>query len=366
MSCNENGNIIMRLVENASGISKGYVDNAVRAEAEAREAADAGVKEYAAGLVSGEEAARKAADSAERAERMTADSQLQQGVDTNAANITANASALTSEAGTRASEDQRLEGVIEGHKQEADNRFNELAGSMAGGFEAVNATIASNLEAAKAYADSVASGALHFRGVVATKAQLPASPAVGDFYTVTAEDNEEYAWNGSQWYGIGKSVDVSAITNRISANESAILTEKNERESAMSAESAARAAADTSLNSKITGEISRAVAAEEKNAADIAKEVEDRASADTALEARVNAQISQKTSAEIAADFDEVRAKLNSIADTVESDFWIFAVTDANGNVTMGQTITGDIVSFSDIVAPTPTAEQATTQTMEG
>ena len=60
----------------------------------------------------------------------------------------------------------------------------------------------------------------------------------------------------------------------------------------------------------------------------------------------LEAQISAKTSAEIAADFEAVKTKLNSIADITDAGaFWVFALTDANGNVTFGQTITGDLIN---------------------
>lgn len=364
MSCNENGNIIMRLVENASGISKGYVDSAVKAEADARAAADEEVRAYAAGLTDGEaearqaeikqeaderkaadiaeETARKAADSAEQVARMEADAQLGGRVSTNANNISANAAAISAEATTRAGEDDRIEAVIDSHKQEADNRFGALS-----------ATIAQNLQAAKDYADSKAAGALHFRGTVATKDALPKNPVEGDFYTVIAEDYEEYAWNGSAWYAIGKSVDTTAINNRLSALETGA-----------AAEAATRASADTALNSRVTAETTRATAEEarleglitteagaratgdEEIKGLVTAEATTRAAEDVALEGRINAQLSTKTTAQIAADFEQTKAKINAVADWTDTGgFWVFAITDSAGNVTFGQTINGDLIN---------------------
>lgn len=61
--------------------------------------------------------------------------------------------------------------------------------------------------------DSKLTSAMHYKGSVATVADLPSSGNVtGDFYNVTAT-GENYAWTGSDWDSTGSIVDLAAITN---------------------------------------------------------------------------------------------------------------------------------------------------------
>lgn len=41
-----------------------------------------------------------------------------------------------------------------------------------------------------------------YKGSVSTKTNLPSGANVGDIYTVTDENNQKYAWNGSEWISI--------------------------------------------------------------------------------------------------------------------------------------------------------------------
>ena len=65
----------------------------------------------------------------------------------------------------------------------------------------------------KTEVDSKLTSAMHYKGSVATVADLPSSGNVtGDFYNVTAT-GENYAWTGSDWDATGSIVDLAAITN---------------------------------------------------------------------------------------------------------------------------------------------------------
>jgi len=65
----------------------------------------------------------------------------------------------------------------------------------------------------KTEVDSKLTSAMHYKGSVATVADLPSSNnQTGDFYNVTAT-GENYAWTGSDWDATGSIVDLAAITN---------------------------------------------------------------------------------------------------------------------------------------------------------
>lgn len=144
------------------------------------------------------------------------------------------------------------------------------------------------IELVKAYVENRNTGALHYKGKVSSVSNLPSTGNIdGDMYLVTGED-KYYAWNGTSWDDTPTIVNISAL--------------------------------ETSLSS----EVSRA----------------------QAKEAELQEAVSAKTSAEIAADFEAVKDKLNAVADRTETGgYWVFAFTDANGNVTFGQTITGDLIN---------------------
>ena len=61
--------------------------------------------------------------------------------------------------------------------------------------------------------DTKMTSAMHYKGSVATVADLPAANnVVGDFYNVTAT-GENYAWTGTEWDVTGSIVDLQSITN---------------------------------------------------------------------------------------------------------------------------------------------------------
>ena len=80
----------------------------------------------------------------------------------------------------------------------------------------------------KTQIDSKLTSAMHYKGSVATYANLPSSGnEVGDFYNVTAT-GANYAWTGSAWDETGQIVDIADITN---AEIDAVVTESDESES---------------------------------------------------------------------------------------------------------------------------------------
>lgn len=73
----------------------------------------------------------------------------------------------------------------------------------------------STLNSAKAYTDSVATGAMIWKGVK-TWATLPTTGnRKGDFYTVSDKQNKEFAWDGTAWMDVGADVDFSAIQTAV-------------------------------------------------------------------------------------------------------------------------------------------------------
>lgn len=69
--------------------------------------------------------------------------------------------------------------------------------------------LAARLEAAIA-------GVLHYKGSVATYADLPADAEVGDVYNVI-DTGANYAWTGSEWDELGSSINVSSLVDLTSA-----------------------------------------------------------------------------------------------------------------------------------------------------
>jgi len=67
----------------------------------------------------------------------------------------------------------------------------------------------------KAEIDSMVTGAMHFKGAVASLDKLPSSgQQVGDMYNVASEGSN-YAWDGSDWVRMSESIDLSKYDNHI-------------------------------------------------------------------------------------------------------------------------------------------------------
>lgn len=181
---------------------------------------------------------------------------------------------------------------------------------------AISTTADSTLKEAKKYADSVATGAMIWKGK-RTYEQLPTSgQRVGDFYTISDRQNKEYAWNGTEWVDVGADVDFSEMQRQIAANETAIAGETTRAKAAEKANTDAIASAvyaigneadrateaEGGLRSSIVAEVSRAEAAElalsDANAAEVA--------------ARIKA-IEDESSARIKAIADEATARIEAV-----------------------------------------------------
>lgn len=61
--------------------------------------------------------------------------------------------------------------------------------------------------------DAAISGVLHYKGSVATYADLPADAEVGDVYNVI-DTGANYAWTGSEWDEFGSTVDLSGYVQK--------------------------------------------------------------------------------------------------------------------------------------------------------
>ena len=71
----------------------------------------------------------------------------------------------------------------------------------------------------KAEVDAKTTSAMHYKGTVATVADLPASATIGDVYNVTAT-GDNYAWDGTAWDKLSGVVDLTAY--RTSADQDTI------------------------------------------------------------------------------------------------------------------------------------------------
>ena len=60
---------------------------------------------------------------------------------------------------------------------------------------------------------------MNFRGAVAEKTDLPTTDLdVGDVYNITST-SDSYCWNGTEWVGIGTSVDLTGYVRHVSLTE---------------------------------------------------------------------------------------------------------------------------------------------------
>lgn len=65
--------------------------------------------------------------------------------------------------------------------------------------------------------DGKLTGAMHFKGTVATVSALPATAEQGDMYNVT-ETGANYAWDGSKWDKLSENIDLSGLQEKITAS----------------------------------------------------------------------------------------------------------------------------------------------------
>ena len=103
-----------------------------------------------------------------------------------------------------------------GHVKLSD-ATNGSAAAASGGTAATPQAVADALSAAKSYADGKVAGVYHYKGSVATYADLPASPAEGDVYNVEAAYNDfpagtNWAWTGTAWDALGGSFTITFAT----------------------------------------------------------------------------------------------------------------------------------------------------------
>lgn len=54
-----------------------------------------------------------------------------------------------------------------------------------------------------------------YKGSVASTSALPNDAEVGDMYTVTAENNAKYAWDGTQWVNLNDSIITTSQINAL-------------------------------------------------------------------------------------------------------------------------------------------------------
>lgn len=91
-------------------------------------------------------------------------------------------------------------------EDELDAKGYQTAANVAAAIEGYGYQTASDVEGA---INSAIATAMDYKGVKATKAELPASGnKTGDVWHVTA-DSSEYAWNGSEWEELGVTFDAS-------------------------------------------------------------------------------------------------------------------------------------------------------------
>ena len=74
--------------------------------------------------------------------------------------------------------------------------------------------LTSDIVSLTALVQSKLTGAMHYKGSVATVADLPATDnEIGDFYNVTAT-GANYAWDGTQWDDIGSVIDLTPYARK--------------------------------------------------------------------------------------------------------------------------------------------------------
>ena len=73
----------------------------------------------------------------------------------------------------------------------------------------------------KEQANAQFAGALHYKGLLESAEELPATGAVnGDLYLV--QDGTEYVWNGTKWEVLGNQLDLSDLETKVGALETSV------------------------------------------------------------------------------------------------------------------------------------------------
>lgn len=76
--------------------------------------------------------------------------------------------------------------------------------------EAVEIAKVTGLEERLTNVEAAQVGGVHYKGSVATVADLPEGAQQGDLYEV-AEDNSEWCWNGEKWFEYGKTTNLTPV-----------------------------------------------------------------------------------------------------------------------------------------------------------
>lgn len=274
-----------------------------------------------------------------------ADARLEQKIEDEA---TARANAVTAEATTRKSEDERIEtktnqtfvevkASIASEIQQRQLLNNALASEIIRreSGDATNATAIANettartngdtatLASAKEYTDAKCGGVLRYAGQKQTYNDLisdESARVVGNVYNVV-ETGANYAWNGSSWDKLSEDIDLTPYAKKTEVQEAvntltakdtelanSIATEKLNRETAVSAEATTRASADEVLTDAVAAEAATARDKESKLGLRIDGVTTDYKAADTDILATVNTK-----EAALKAKDTELEARINNI-----------------------------------------------------
>ena len=139
----------------------------------------------------------------------------------------------------------------------------------------------------KSEIDGKLSGGMHFKGTVPTYDELPNNPEVGDMYNVL-DTGANYAWNGTMWDKLSENIDLS---------DYATITYVDGK---LSDEATARQTADTTLQTNITAEVTRATGVEGQLRTDLTAETTRATTVEKTLQDNIDAEILDRQSADTA------------------------------------------------------------------
>ena len=139
----------------------------------------------------------------------------------------------------------------------------------------------------KSEIDGKLSGGMHFKGTVPTYDELPNNPEVGDMYNVL-DTGANYAWNGTMWDKLSENIDLS---------DYATITYVDGK---LSDEATARQTADTTLQTNITAEVTRATGIENQLRTDLTAETNRATTTEKTLQDNIDAEILDRQSADTA------------------------------------------------------------------